>query len=295
MNKKLLVAAIMAALTISTSTTLAAPTFSGDARILSQKDDGAHTYTDTRFRLNADSEISDGFYAHARIMGIDDQEGANLFAAAGTGSTGAGVNMDQMYIGTKVGAIDVKAGRQALWAGNGMLADISGIQGLSLATDTGNIGMDAFVGRSEGTDVTAANLKTKGEAVKFGLGYLKEENTNYWALNADTKLTNNVVLSGNYVKNDTDNKNGFLVKATFGEAIHKGDFNYALSYRKIDDNAVKSDWTTDSAYNNSKGVRVEANYKVAENVSLNMYKDFTKTNDSNVGMNRAKAEMTVEF
>ncbi|MBP2649760.1 MAG: hypothetical protein H6Q74_585 [Firmicutes bacterium] len=292
MNKKLLVAAILAALTVSTTTTFASPTFTGEARILTQKDEGAHTTTDTRFRLNADSEIGDGFYAHARIQGLDEQSGVSQFATGA--SQGVTATMDQLYLGTKMGAVDVKAGRQGLFVGNGILADVN-VQGMSLATDSQNIGFEAFLGRSGTDDVTAANLKTKGDVVDFSVGYLQKDDVKYLALNADRRLNNNMVLSGNYVKNNTDNANGFLVKATVGEAAHKGEFNYALSYRNIEDKAVDGGWSTDSAYNDSKGFRVEANYKFADNVNINVFKDFTDKNSDATALNRAKAELTVIF
>ncbi|MBP2645574.1 MAG: hypothetical protein H6Q75_1014 [Firmicutes bacterium] len=288
MNKKLLTAAILAALTISTTQVFAAPTFTGDARIITQQDDGGRTYTDTRFRLNADAELGDGFYTHARLQGIDTQPFANAT------SNGVAADMDQLYLGTKMGAVDVKAGRQGLFVGNGLLADVS-MQGVSLATENKNIGFDAFVGREGTNDVTGANLKTKGDKVDMGLGYLKVEDTDFMSFNADSRLGNNVVLSGNFTKNNKDSKNGFLVKATVGEAVRKGEFNYALSYRNIEDGAVAGSWCTDTAYNDSKGFRVEANYKFADNVNLNVLKDFTDKNSDSTSLNRAKAELTVVF
>ncbi len=320
MTKKLLTAAIMAALTLSaTSVFAAAPTFSGDTQMLTQKDNGGSTYSDMRLRLNADVDLGEGLYAHGRIMGID-QSGYNLnsdndnFDRAGTGARGANVNMEQMYVGAKIGATDVKIGRQPLFIGQGLTADVNGIEGISLGANEANFNAFGFIGRSNQpvypTDVTNTdpygprntvgfNLGTKVDCVNLGIGYLNTKDTTenkYWSFNADTKIASNVKLAAEYVKNNSANANGFLVKATVGELAKKGDFNYAVSYRNIENNAVDSDWTTNGAYANSKGFRLAANYKVTDNSTLYLYKDITeKQNDSTVKPNEMRAEFDINF
>lgn len=296
MKKRLLAAAVLAALTVSTATAFAAPTFSGDARTLIQTEKDQNTYSDIRFRLNVDAELGEGMYAHGRIMGIDNNMGAGLnFAEAGTGTSGASVNMEQMYLGAKIGDFDFKAGRQPVLVGNGLLADINGVTGIGVATAAGDVNMNAFTGRSADNNVTAANIGTKVENVNLAAGYLKKDADKYWAVNAGTKI-DNVALTGEYVKNNTADKTGFLVKATVGEAVKKGDFNYALSYRNIEAGAVDADWTTNGAFADSKGFRVEANYKFADNVNLAVYQDITKKHsDSTVKPNQARMDLSVSF
>jgi len=298
MNKKLLATAVLAALTVSTVSAFAAPVISGDARILAQKNDGEHTYIDTRFRLNADAELGDDIYAHGRIMGIDKQGpqyGLN-YAEAGTGLSGASINIEQMYIGAKIGMVDIKAGLQPVEVGHGLLADINGIEGLSLATTAGNVGAYGFAGRSGTDDVVAAQLNTTVENINVGANFLKKESTDYWSINANTKVATNIKLAGEYVKNDTDNKDGYLVKATVGEVAKKGDFNYAVSYRNIDTGAVDAGWTKNGAFADSKGFRLEANYKVGTNANLNLYKDFVdQVSDPSIHPDQMRAELTVNF
>lgn len=296
MKKKLLAAAIMAALTLSASAALAAPTFSGDAQLLTQQNEGGRTFTDVRFRLNADAQLGDGIYAHGRLMGIDTQYEGSAFAGAGTGLSGAGANIEQMYLGAKVGAVDLKVGRQALFAGNGLLADVNGIEAISAGTNISGVSMDALVGRDGTTDVKGANLGTSINGVNLGASFMTKGDTDFWAANASTKVTNNVTLSADYIKNTSDDKNGFMVKATVGEVAKKGDFNYAVSYRNIEAGAVDHDYVTNGAFENSKGFRLAANYKVTDSATLSVYKDITEQQDnSSIKPNQMRAELNVNF
>ena len=301
--KKKIATAVLAAMSLTTVSAFAAPIdFSGDAQLLTQKNRNGNTYSDVRIRLNGDVQIGDSIYAHGRLMGID--ESSNNYGVAGTGSKGAGVNMEQMYLGAKIGQMDVKIGRQPLAVGQGMIADVNGIEGISLATAANNLTVAGFVGRSnEATarDTTALELGTSVSRVNLGLGYMKTEQNGaenkYLSFGADTQVTPYVNLSGTYVKNDSaTDTSGYIVKATFGEVAKKGDFNYALSYRDIEAGAVDTDWVTNGAYVDSKGFRLAANYKVTNNGILSVYQDITKQNSNeNIKPNQFRAEFNVNF
>lgn len=309
--KKKIAAAVLAAMTLTTVSAFAAPIeFSGDAQILSQKSKDSDTFTDVRLRLNADAQLGDGMYAHGRLMGID--MSPNNYGSAGTGSSGASVNMEQLYLGSKIGQVDVKIGRQPLLVGQGMIADVNGIQGVSLATSADNLTVSGFVGRSNedndpssavsmvARDTMALDLGTSVSGINLGLGYMKTEQAGtenkYLSFSAAGKIASNVALNGAYVKNDNGDKKGYIVKATFGEVAKKGDFNYALSYRNIEAGAVDADWVTNGAYVNSKGFRVAANYKVTDNGTLSIYQDITKQqNNDTVKPNQFRAEFNVNF
>jgi hypothetical protein len=296
-KKRLLSAAIMAALTISTATAFAAtPVMSGDAQTMIQTTNNGRDYSDARIRLNFDYDMGEGMYAHARLMGIDQQFAGTNYAEAGTGSTGAAVNMEQMYIGAKFGQTDAKFGRQPVAVGQGMLADVNGIEGVSVSGKTGDVNLFGFGGRSGADDVFAADATTKLGDVDFGAGYLKREDSKYWSVNAGTKVTDNVGLSGIYMKNNDSEANGYMVKATVGQAAKKGDFSYAVSYRDIDNGAIDGDWVTNGALANSKGVRLEAKYKPTNNATLWVYKDITKASDlPSYHPNQFRAELDLNF
>ncbi|MDR7868174.1 MAG: hypothetical protein RIN56_15360 [Sporomusaceae bacterium] len=298
MKKRLLSAAIMAALTISTATAFAAPVITGDAQTMIQTTKGSGDYSDARIRLNFDFDMGEGMYAHARLMGIDQQmQGTGLnYAEAGTGSKGSEVNMEQMYIGSKFGQVDAKFGRQPVSVGQNMLADVNGIQGISLAGKAGDFNLYGFGGRSVKDDVLAASIDTKVQAIDMGAGYLKREDNKYWSVNAGGKVAENVGLTGIYMKNNTAKADGYMIKATVGQAANKGDFSYAVSFRDIENNAVDGDWVTNGALADSKGVRLEAKYKPTNNATLWVYQDITKkSSDASIKPNQFRAELDFNF
>ncbi len=304
MKKRLLAAAVMAALTVSTATAFAAgPVITGDAQTMIQTTKDSKDYSDVRIRLNFDFDMGEGMYAHARLMGIDEQNGGTYsqYAPAGTGSSGAGINMEQMYIGTKFGQTDAKFGRQPVAVGQGMLADLNGVEGVSLATKAGQANLFAFGGRSGDDDLLAATVDTKVESLDLGAGYLKREDDKYWSANAGAKVADNVYLSGIYMNNTYRDADGYLVKATVGQTAKKGDFSYAVSYRDVDEFAVDDSWVTNGALANSKGIRLEAKYKPTNNSTLWVYKDFveqvsaTGTHEAGFNPDQFRAELDLNF
>lgn len=301
MKKRLLVAAVMAAMTISTASVFAAPIqFSGDMQLLTQKNDHGSTFSDVRLRLNADAQLDENMFVHGRLMGID--MSPNHYNGSGTGSSGASVNMEQLYLGAKLGAVDVKVGRQPLDIGKGMLADVNGIQGVSLATSASGIDMYGFAGRShEGAtarDTVGLQMGTNVHGVNLGAGYLTTKDTvdnKYLSFNADKNVTDKVNLSGVYVKNTELEKDGYIVKATIGQVAKKGDINYAVSYRDIENGAVDGNWVTNGAYADSKGFRLAANYKPTNNSTLSVYKDINQENSNGQKPNQMRAELNLNF
>jgi hypothetical protein len=177
-----------------------------------------------------------------------------------------------------------------------MLADINGIQGISLAGKSGDVNLYGFGGRSDTTDVLAAGLGTKIANVNMGAGYLRRDTTNFWSVDANGNIMDNVNLSGIYMKNTTDSADGYMVKATVGQAANKGDFSYAVSYRDIDNNAIDNNWVTNGALADSKGVRLEAKYKPTNNTTLWVYQDITKqASNENIKPNQFRAELDINF
>lgn len=297
MKKKLLTAAIMAALTVSTATALAAPVITGDAQTMIQTTRDSRDYTDTRLRLNFDFDLGDGMYAHSRIMGIEEQNGGSYsqYQPAGTGSSGAGINMEQLYIGAKLGQVDAKFGRQPVSVGKSILADINGVEGVSVATNAGNVSFFGFGGRSAQDDVLAADVNAKLDTVNLGAGFLKREDNKYWSVDAGTKI-NDVGLSAIYVTNKDADANGYMLKAAVGDVAKKGDFGYAVSYRDIDKYAVDDSWVTNGALADSKGFRLEAKYKPTESSTLWVYQDITKqASNESFHPNQFRAELDFNF
>jgi len=209
----------------------------------------------------------------------------------------------ELYFGEKAAAVDVNFGRQPLIIGEGMFIDINGVKGVYVGANKSRFHAIGFVGQpseeSVALNTVALDIGATVSGVDVGVGYLKVndiDDNKYWSFNAGTKVTNNVTLSGSYMKNDNSTANGYLVKATFGSIAQKGDVNYAVSYRDVENRAVDTNWVNTEAYANSKGFRAAANYKVTDNGTLSLYQDFTtQHDDETVKPNQFRAEFNVIF
>lgn len=205
--------------------------------------------------------------------------------------------------GNKTVSANAIFGRQPLIVGEGMFIDINGMKGIYMGPNKSRFHAIGFVGQpseaSISLDTIGLDIGTTVSGVDVGVGYIKAndiEDSKYWSFNAGTKVSNNVTLSGSYMKNDNSTANGYLVQATFGSIAQKGDINYAVSYRDVEERAVNSNWVTTEAYANSKGFRATANYKVTENGTLTLYQDFTTRHDDDaVKPNQFRAEFNVIF
>ncbi|MCX7780981.1 MAG: porin [Negativicutes bacterium] len=287
MKKRLLTAAVLASLTLSTAVAFAAPTFSGDANIEYRNQDGSGDYLTNRIRLNVDADIDGTFYIHGRAKMNNDLRNT---------TNGGNVSFDQAYIGAKVGASDVRVGRQSLAIGKGLLMDDDNFIGAQVTTKAiEGLSLAGFYGKdnsSASVETTFVDMGTSFSGVNVGASYLKSGDK-YYAVNADTKLTENVVLNVEYAKNTTDKADGFLAEVAVGQAAKKGDFAYKVSYRDIEANALP-DFTTDGWYKNSKGFRVKGIYKVSDKATLTAYQDIAET-QAGADHNRTNVEFSVNF
>ncbi|MEG6584560.1 putative porin [Dendrosporobacter sp. 1207_IL3150] len=269
MKKKILAAAVLAAMTLSTASVFASPAFSGDSKIeFINKDSGSDL--SSRFRLNVDASIDENLNVHARYNtgGYSISDGAATVDAS----------IDQAYIGAIIKDSEIRVGRQSLWLGKGMLMDGDAFNGVQVATGIDNVAITAFTGKDANHDkTTQAEIGTSFGNVNVGANYLKLDDTKFYGINFDTKVAENTVLNVEYVKNTTDKNDGYIAELKVGEAVKKGDFDYAVSYRNIEDGAVTG-YSTDSQFNDSKGFRVAANYKVSDNSTLNIKQDIAENN-----------------
>ncbi|WP_425057793.1 hypothetical protein SCACP_23330 [Sporomusa carbonis] len=276
----------MAALTVSTASVFAAaPTFSGDANIEYRNQDANGDYLTNRIRLNIDSQIDDTFYIHGR---------ARMDNNLRDGSQDTKTGFDQAYIGAKFGQADLRVGRQSLAIGKGLLMDDDKFTGALVNTELEGIKLSGFYGKDPYANekTSFADVKTAFGDVNVGASYLKSGDK-YYAVNADTKLADNVVLNAEYAKNTTDKKDGYLAEIAVGQADKKGDFKYAVSYRDIDSGALP-DFTTDGWYKDSKGFRVKGIYKVSDAATLTAYQDLGEAQNG-ADHNRTNVEFAVSF
>lgn len=198
---------------------------------------------------------------------------------------------------------DVVFGRQPLIVGEGMFFDMNGMKSIYMGANKSRFHAIGFVSQpkqeSSKLDSISLDIGTTVLGINVGVGYVKVndiEDSKYWSFNAGTKIAEHITLSGSYMKNDKSTADGYLVQATFGNIAQKGDINYAVSYRDVEEQAVNTNWTTTEAYANSKGFRAIANYRVTENGTLSLYRDFTtRHDDETIKPNQIRAEFNVIF
>lgn len=290
MSKKLLAAAIITAVSLSTVPAFAGPIISGDANIEYNDQKNNDSDVTNRIRLVIDNPLGDDFYVRGRAVlnnSISHDPSSN--------QANNSVEIEQAFIGGRVGSFDIKAGRQPLWLGKGALADVNGINGLQAATNINNVYLNSFYGKDDQNHVTAADIATTYGAVNMGATYLREaDHAKFFAVNADTAIRKNTVLNMEYVKNTETKGDGFIAEVKVGNAVKPGDLDYAVAYRNIDAGAVSSYSNSDDSYNDSEGLRLKANYKLTDSMTLTAYQDFVDSQNG-INKNKTNVEVSVKF
>ncbi|VBB08697.1 Hypothetical protein LUCI_3975 [Lucifera butyrica] len=285
MKKKLLVAAIMAAMTLSASAVFAATpiNFSGDGYLQynnTQGDTGGNNGFDSRIRLNIDGTVDNVLNVHVRAKTLTD------LSTSYVGSENGQVQFDQAWVGGKLDNVDLKAGKMSLYSGKGLLMDDDGFNGIQAGAALDGVQLNGFYGKDSGRVKTnIAEMKTAFGDVNFGANYMEYGADHYYGLNADTKV-GDAVLNVEYVKNTTTSDNGYMAGVTMG--------NYTVSYRDIEPTAIDVH-TTNTNYIDSKGFKVAARYGLSKNSSITLYQDFAKHHDGSGNHERTNVEYDYNF
>ena len=242
----------------------------------------------TRLRLYMDAPIDQNVAFHGR------------FEAQSDWGTSANSKLDQAYITGKLGAIEYSFGRQPVWLGQGMIADVSdNNDGLFLSGGKDvKVTVGAFkrsvsgYGTAEDWDMTAAeyaavtnsiennfyaaNIDAKlNKNLNLSLSYLADKESNiYNTTSAGLKYTglNNFTISGEYGQNDSDLRDGDKAKAWMGKIQYAGaqkdkvgSFGVWAGYRSADVGFDPAQLTTlDSGVINDTSFGLLDNVKGAE-------------------------------
>jgi len=249
----------------------------------------------TRLRLDMESQIADDVTFHGRY------EAESEF---GDGTENQS-HLTQAYITGKAIGLEYSFGRQPIWLGQGMLADIDGnCDGLLLSggkdvkvtvgafktTQPRYFPMAGVVGFDETLNFTVANIDAKvTDKLHVSLSYLKDKNSYaYKSTSAGLKYTgiNNFTITGEYGQNKQKNLkvwSGFdKADAWMGKILYKGaagdkvgSFGAWVGYRKADDNFDVCELSTiDSGhqldyyfgnFDNVKGAEFGVEYTVFRN------------------------------
>ncbi|MCE5285733.1 MAG: capsule assembly Wzi family protein [Pelosinus sp.] len=280
MNKKLLVAAVMAAMTLSATSVFASPiTFSGDGYLEYNNTQAGWqpgNGFDARLRLNIDGNIDDNLRAHARL--VQENNLSTTYAANVA-------RFDEAYIAGKFGNLDLQVGKDDLFTGKGLLIDDHQFSGVKASTNVEGLNLGGFYGKDKDNKKTSTiDLKTSFDGVNLGANFVTFDANHYYGVNADTKLAD-ATLSAEYVKNSTNEAKGYIAGVTMG--------NYTVSYRDIENGAL-TPYSTNGNYDNSKGFKVSAHYNLGKNSSVTLYQDLAK-DQNDVQKHRTNVEWDYNF
>lgn len=260
MKKCLCIAAALAALALPAIPAFANPAYGGDIVTEYTKIPNVPGIIEGTLRLRFDDKITDNWYFHARARAhaINNKAFDSIDRSF----------FDQAYAGYQDGGLDIRAGKQPLYLGHGLLADlnIAGIQ-TSLAADGYKL-LGFYSNDVKAADATA----TIGEAA-LGATYKKQGDAT-WGVHFDTPVGQSVSLGAEYVENTDNKQHGYLAGLTSG--------HYSLSYRNIQNGAIDPAWATNYHYADSKGFRLRADYKVGLHSILTLYQDIAKNNAGTV-------------
>ena len=284
MNKNLLTAAVLGALTLSATSAFASPIiFSGDGYIQYNNTIQAPSSfawapwngIDARYRLNVDGNIADNIRAHVRF--VQEQDISTSYASDQ-------VRMDMAYVAAKFGNFNIQVGKDDLFTGKGLLIDDHQFTGVKASTTASKFKLGGFYGKDSGkTKTSTVDFNTSLGSVNVGANYVVYGPDHFYGINADTKI-GHVVLNTELVKNNTTAAKGYIAGVTKGA--------YTVSYRDIDASAVPTFHTSNLNYDNSKGFKVSAHYDVTKNSSVTLYQDFAR---DQAGANKHRTNVEYDF
>jgi len=176
------------------------------------KDQSENT-SKTRLRLNMESQIADDITFHGRY------EAESEF---GDGIENAS-KLTQAYITGKAIGLDYNFGRQPIWLGQGLIADIEGnCDGL-------------LVSGGKDVKITVGAFKTTQPSY-----WLSDQSANYTAANIDAKVTDNLHVSLSYLKDE----DSYIYKSTSAGLKYTGIKNFTIIGEYGQNKAEKiKDWS----------------------------------------------------
>ncbi|WP_371363071.1 hypothetical protein SRRS_40520 [Sporomusa rhizae] len=196
----------------------------------------------TRLRLNMDAKVADNVNFHGRY------EAESQF---GNSDNANESRLTQAYIDGKIGEVGYSLGRQPVWLGQGMIADISGnSDGL-------------FLNGGNKVKIGAGAFKRSGDDYEN-----KHYDLNFVAGNISADLNKNFNLTASYLKDDADKT---IYKTTAFGVKYKGIKNLTVTgeYASNDsDYAKNSDYHAGDA---AKAWMAQLKYRGAKQDNIGSY------------------------
>ncbi|WP_094604868.1 hypothetical protein SPSIL_018680 [Sporomusa silvacetica DSM 10669] len=294
--------------------------FTGQIRARYDYQDKADTDIDrtkerTRLRLNMEAPIAENVTFHGRY------ESQSEWGS----SAGSEAKLRQAYINGKLGEVGYSFGRQPIWLGQGMIADITGnCDGLLLSGGNKvkvtagvfkyNMGIyEDDYANMKNLNYAAANIDaTINKNLNMTASYIADKNElNYKTISSGFSYTGikNFAITGEYGINDSDHanshNNGDEAKAWFAQLKYRGaqqdkigSSGIWVGYRSAEKGFDPSELSTldtgryaDLTYGNMdniKGMEIGAEYTVFRNGVLSVMYEDLELKDPQAGQNKDK-------
>lgn len=297
----LILAALMLTLTIPVS---AAPiTWSGETKYkyqVEKEGDDSEKSHEVKLELNLKSQVDDNTTAYAtvelknKLKDSDNKEKSEI-------------NLKNVYFKHKFSeSVGIKAGAQPLEIGKGMWMDKDGFTGANIELEQNSFETNLYYGRDNGDDdgevetIRLIEWKKEFDQGEASLYTGKQENKNFTGIYGEVQVSPRTALSAEWVKNRTDHKTGYVVEAVFGKAKKPGQFEYGVSYRKMEQDLFTSNDFTgyDDNYDEDegfKGFAVEVVYRLSKACKLELSHDWGETLTDKKDMATTKLSMKAKF
>lgn len=198
----------------------------------------------------------------------------------------------QRYLEAKDGNSSFAVGKQSYTLGNGFVAGISGVCGIKTSISD-NSGQATFFYGNTGQPMLAGDVKMTqwNKNLSLEASYFKVDNP-FVGFTVSGKVSKKGALDLETSENLNTQAKGYVVRLQYGQAGQRGDVFGAFSYRYVEAGAV-SDYSADD-FDDSKGVRVEATWKIRDDLAFSLLKDFA-TSVSNADKSRVNASLTWDY
>lgn len=187
-------------------------------------------------------------------------------------------------------------GKQNYSLNNGLIAAMSGICSFrtTFKADTGSANF--FYG-SASQNIMAADFTAtlqKYDNLNLEASYFKTD-TPFMGITASGKIAKNIVVNFETSQNLISQAKGYVFATKCGNAQQQGDADLQVSYRYIEPGAI-SDYSANTDFDNSKGIRVETNYKFSDSLTLTAFQDFAQAQThNNLNKNANNVTLTWNF
>ena len=185
-------------------------------------------------------------------------------------------------------------GKQSYKLGNGLIADLGGMFSFKTTFNDDTSKASFFYG-NDGQTLFATNVLATFEKCKdlnLQFSYLKITNQ-FVGITAINQITKNTIITIETAANLDTMAKGFLVTTKYNHTGKRDAAGLSLSYRYVEPSAI-SDYSTETALDNSKGLRLGTFYNLKNDFTFTAFHDFAKTLD-NSAKQKSNFTLAVNF